>query len=343
MCAGHIPPFKCCLTLGFPIKDWTLLLSFALNSLLVALNYPIRAAERPYCIVFPRQTPAVVHKNSVVLFHISSPRALYSVPATLWFILGLKCTYPANPLPQDACPAHPTDSASPAGSTSRAFALPTLPPTQDTCCFLLESSSLHAWWACWHPGLMLNVTALQLSFYSLPPPQSILCTALFCFRCSQWMSLDRDMSVKLARRVSQVVFLPLSSQWETKDRAVPWVTSNRNGHCIQSKPWEAWIYSLKGSGTSEWAQAPYPLIPLLTIRLTDLPGYSFFPRAPCWLPSVEMAADYVLQRVSLLTACCAGRASSWTSSQLAPLAPHSDLLKRPFHAEPSFPFLSPVL
>lgn len=41
-------------------------------------------------------------------------------------------------------------------------------PSQDTCCFLLESSSLHAWWACWLPGLMLNVTALQLSFYFLP-------------------------------------------------------------------------------------------------------------------------------------------------------------------------------
>lgn len=127
------------------------------------------------------------------------------------------------------------------------------------------------------------------------------------------MSLDRDMSVKLARRVSQVVFLPLSSQWKTKDRAVPWLTSNRNGHCIQSKPWEAWIYSLKGSGTSEWAQAQYPLIPSLTIRLADLPGYSLFPRAPCWLPSVEMAADYVLRRVSLLAASCAGRTSSWTS------------------------------
>lgn len=118
-------------------------------------------------------------------------------------------------------------------------------------------------------------------------------------------------------------------------------TPNRNGCCIQSKPWGSLNLRSQGSGTSEWGQTQYLLIPSLTIRLTDPLGYSLFLRAPCWLPSVEMAADYVLRRVSLLAASCAGSTSSWISSQLAPLAPHSNLLKWALSCWATFPFPVP--
>lgn len=117
---GHILSLQCCLTLGFLVKDWTLLTELSLN-LLVALHYPICATRGS--VFFPTQTLALGRKSSAISSLHTPLDPSYSATHS-----GPQVHQPCQPYPQGTCSAHPADPDSPANSTLGAFALPTLLP-----------------------------------------------------------------------------------------------------------------------------------------------------------------------------------------------------------------------
>lgn len=152
-CWPHSLPSNTVSPLTFPSKTGRCSLSFSLNNLLMALNYPIHAAERRYCISNA--------DSGCGSQELCEPHHLFSRT-----LLGSSYSV-----------IHPGASSAPSLPTlfPRMSALPILltlpvllaPPLGHLPCFLLESANPHAWWACRLPGLMLNVIALQLSFYFL--------------------------------------------------------------------------------------------------------------------------------------------------------------------------------
>lgn len=147
VCWPHPLPSSAVSPLAFPSKTGRCLLSFSLSNLLVALDYPIRAAERWYCISNADSTPAVAHKSSVVC----STSSLLAYPT--WFQLLCDSPWassaPTMPTLSPRTPALPILLTRPALLATPLGHLPHQPsPHPNTCCFLLESSSLHAWWAC---------------------------------------------------------------------------------------------------------------------------------------------------------------------------------------------------